>query len=190
MQSMPIPSAPFELVGVDIIGPLPPTKTRKNKYILVFTDYLTRWVEAFAMPNQKAITVARKLVEEIICRHGAPVMLLSDQGSNFLSKLAHNVYIMAKIKKIQTTAYHPQTNGLTERFNKTLCEMLSMFVNIQQDDWDRYLPFVLFAYRTAYHSSAHEQPFYLLYGREPRLPIDAALNDEEETLLPELNIHA
>ena len=87
------------------------------------------------------------------------------------------------IQKLNTTAYHPQTNGLTERFNHTLAQMLSMYVADNQKDWDVYLPYVLFAYRTTVHETMQEQPFKLLYGREARLPIDVMLWNKDQNII-------
>jgi transposase InsO family protein len=95
-----------------------------NQYVLVFLDYLTKWVEAFPIKDQKAEMVARVLVEEVICRQGAPERLLSDRGLNFLSEVCR----LMQIKKINTSGYHPQTDGLVERFHRTLISMLSRYV--------------------------------------------------------------
>jgi len=165
------PNTAFETIGIDFIGPLP-TTDNGNKYVLVFTDYTTRWVEAFATSDMEAKTVAKIFVNEIVCRHGAPGELLSNQGRNFLSKLIKEVCDYLKTKKIQTTAYHPQTNGLTERFNGTLCRMLSIYTRENQTDWDTFLPMVLFAYRTSEQETTKESPFRLPYGRDARLPND------------------
>ena len=144
----PIPiDEPFKIVNVDIVGPLPKTQNG-NTYILVFSDYLTKWTEAFPLSNIDSATVAQLLVEQVICRHGAPIKLLSDRGSSFLSALIYDVYAMLNISKVTTTAYHPQTDGLVEQFNKTLIEMLSMFTSTHQDDWNTWIPYVLFAYCT------------------------------------------
>ena len=160
---------PFDMIGVDIVGPLPVTD-QSNKYLLVFTDYLTKWPEAFAIKDAKAETIARVLVDEVISRHSAPRKLLSDQGTNFHSELVKKVCEYFLIRKVQTTAYHLQTNGLTERFNQTLCSILSGYTNDRQTDLDVYLSVVLFAYRASHQSSTDETPFKLLYGRSPRLP--------------------
>ena len=175
-QNIPIhsithPTKPFEMIGVDFIGPLTETDNG-NKHILVFTDYATRWVEAFPTKDQKADTVARIFIEEIICRHSAPSTLLSDKGRNFLSDIVAETCKYFKIKKVNTTSYHPQCNGLTEKFNDTLCKMLSSYCNENQTDWDAYLPSVLFAYRTSEQKTTRETPFRLLYGRDYRLPLD------------------
>lgn len=127
------------------------------------------------MRKQTAPVIAKLLVEQIICRHGVPNQLLSDRGTNFLSKLMSEVYSLMGIQKLNTTAYHPQTDGLVERFNRTLTEMLSKTVEKNGKDWDQKLPYVLFAYRSSPQSSTKESPFFLLYGRDPKLPIEAAL---------------
>ena len=172
---LPIPvEGAFDRVAMDILGPFPVTNDG-NRYIIVFSDYYTRWPEAFAMPSIEAPRVAQLLVDEILARHGAPRTLLSDRGSNFLSSIVTEVCRIMDTRKLHTTAYHPQTDGLVERFNGTLAEGLSMYVSTNQKDWDRHIPMILFAYRVSPNATTHESPFYLLYGREPRLPIDVAL---------------
>ncbi|XP_044178256.1 uncharacterized protein LOC122960249 [Acropora millepora] len=172
---LPIPvESAFERVAVDAMGPFPPSTSGK-RYVIVFTDYLTKWTEAFAVPTIGADVVARLLVEELLPRHGAPRTLLSDRGSNFLSTLVKEVCRLLNTKKLNTTAYHPQTDGLVERFNNTLAESISMYVSTDQKDWDNYIPSILFAYRVSPQASTGDSPFYLLYGREPRLPPDVSL---------------
>ena len=111
LQPIPV-GGPFHCIGVDILK-LPLTYDG-NQYVLVFLDYLTKWVEAFPIKDQKAETIARVLVEEVICPHGAPERLRSDRGSNFLSELVAEVCRLMQIKKINTSGYHPQTDGLVE----------------------------------------------------------------------------
>ena len=170
----PIPVAgPFDRVGVDVIQ-FPKSK-RGNRYALVFVDYLTKWPEVFPVANQSALTIARVFVQEIVCRHGVPGELLSDRGAAFLSKLMMEVYRLMGTKKVNTTAYHPQTDGLVERFNRTLTDMLAKTVESNSANWDDRLPFVLFAYRTSLQHSTAESPFVLLYGRDARLPTSEVL---------------
>jgi hypothetical protein len=121
------------------------------------------------MRNMRADTIAKIFVKEIISRHSAPRELLSDQGKNFLSNLVKEVCDLLKTKKLQTTAYNPKCNGLTEKANRTLCQMLAPYINSNQNNWDQYIPIVLLAYRTCEQSSTGHSPFELLYGREPRL---------------------
>lgn len=97
-----------------------------------------------------------------------------------LSNLMQNVCKLLEIKKINTTAYHPQTDGLVERFNRTLIEMLSKKVEKSGRDWGEHLPFVLFAYRASLQESTQESPFFLLYGRDPRLPSELCLEVSQD----------
>lgn len=164
----------WHTVGVDIVGPLPRT-SRKNRYLVVFCDYMTKWPEAFAVRDADAATVGTLLADEIMCRYGAPARLLSDRGKVFLSNVVGYICQLFGVKKLNTTAYHPQTDGLVERFNHTLVEMLSQYVNEHQTDWDVYVGGALFAYRTAKQRSTGVTPAMLMFGRELRQPLDEAL---------------
>ena len=169
---LPLPvEGAFDRVAVDVLGPFKPS-SRQNRYIVVFSDYLTRWCEAFPVPSVEAFVIARLLVDEIIARLGAPRVLLSDRGTNFLSRLVAEVCKIFQIQKVHTSSYHQQTDGLVERFNSTLCQSLSMYVARNQKDWDDFIPLILFAHRTSISEAIGDSPFYCLYGREPRLPLD------------------
>jgi len=109
-----------------------------------------------------------------VCRYGAPKFLVSDRGSNFISSLAEKVYELLKIKKVTTTSYHPQSNGIVERFNGVLVDMLAKYAS--EKDWDSYVPYVLSAYRSTYNSSIGETPYYMLFGRQMILPVDSLLD--------------
>ena len=132
LQPLPV-GGPFDRVGVDVLQ-LPLTLDG-NQYALVFIDYLTKWVEVVAIPDQTAETIARMFVELIVCRHGAPRELLSDRGANFLSDLVAEVCKLFNVQKVNTSGYHPQTNGLCERFNSTLIQMLAKTVERFGHDW-------------------------------------------------------
>ena len=171
---VPIPvSGPFDRVGVDVIQFV--KSHQGNRYAVVFVDYLTKWPEVFATKDQTALTIAHLLVEYVISRHGVPTELLSDRGPAFTSQLLKEVCDLMGIKKINTTAYHPQTDGLVERFNRTLTDMLAKTVEKGGRNWDTRLPYVLFAYRASPQESSRESPFFLLHGRDPRLPTEVAL---------------
>jgi hypothetical protein len=182
LQSIPV-EAPFELVGIDVLGPLPTSK-ESNRFIIVFTDHFTKWAEAFAVPTHSAETVADLLVKHIFCRFGCPKKLLSDQGSEFMSKLVEKILEVMEIEKVRTSPYHPQTDGHTERMNRTLIGMLSAYVNEEQDNWDQILPFVLFAYRTSVHASTGCTPFFLLHGVDARFPVDVSIDSSLSSPLP------
>jgi len=162
---------PFDRLGMDIVGPLPTTK-RGNKYIVVATEYLTKWPEAHAIPDAKAASVISFFHEDIICRHGCPKELLTDQGTHFVNEMLNSLCKRLGIRHRLSTAYHPQTNGLVERFNKTLCELLAKYSSEWKEDWDVFLPSALFAYRTMRQNTTRYEPFYLTYGRDATLPID------------------
>ena len=112
-------SFPLQRVAMYFLGPLP-TTAHQNKYILVIGDYFTKWVEAFAMPDMLASTVARYFVDGFVCRYGVPLSLHTDQGPQFESRLMKSVCSLLDITKTRTTAYHPQSDGMIERNNKTL----------------------------------------------------------------------
>ena len=121
-------------MGVDIVQ-LPQTLDG-NCYVIVFLDYLTKWVEAFPVSDQKAETIARLLVENIVCRHGVPEELLSDRGPNFLSEIIQEICKLLGVRKINTSGYHPQCDGLVEKFNSTLIGMIAKSAESRACDWD------------------------------------------------------
>ena len=168
-------AGPFDCLRVDIIQF--PCSYGGNKYAIVFMDYLTKWPEVFPVPNQTAETIARALVE-VISHHGVPAKLLSDRGASFLSDVLQEVYKLLGIKKVNTSAYHPQSDGLVERFNRTVTDMLAKTVDQSGRDWDK-ISYVVYAYRTSVQESTKESPFFLLYGRDARLPTEAALTQPQ-----------
>ena len=169
----------FERIAVDIVGPLKRTRSG-NKYIVCFTDYLTKWAEAFPIKRQTADVIASILVNKIIFRFGSPRTLLSDRGSQFLGRVVRQTCRLFKIKKANTTAYHPQCDGLVEKFNSTLIKMISKYCDANQQNWDEYIDSALFAYRTSpLTNSTHYTPFYMLYGREARNPSDINLHPKD-----------
>ena len=167
----PIPvDSPFYRIGIDFVGPLPRT-SKGNKYIIVAIDYLTKWPEARAVRDATAKNVVKFLYEDIICRHGCPSKILSDRGSHFNNQLVTQLMEQFHIRHNLSTPYHPRTNGLVERFNRTLCESLAKLAE-KSTQWNQYISPVLFAYRTSKQSATKIEPFYLVYGRNATLPID------------------
>ena len=145
-------------------------------YVAVFMDYLTKWLEAFAIPDQKADTIARLFVKNIVYRHGIPGELLSDCGANFLLCLMLEICRLLGMKKINTSGYHPQSDGLVEKFNSTLISMIAKSCDVRGRDCDVHLPYLLFAYRVSAQESTRESPFVLLYGRDARIPTETVLS--------------
>ena len=162
---------PMERIATDILGELPTTKNG-NEYILVVSDYYTKWTESFPMANMEAQTVARIIVDEVVSRFGVPNAIHSDQGSQFESNLFQEMCTLLGVKKTHTTPYHPQSDGMVERFNRTLTTMLSAFVNDNHTDWDEQLPYVMMAYRSSIHETTGFTPNSLMLGREVSTPLD------------------
>eukprot|EP00731_Ephydatia_muelleri_P035359 Em0116g11a len=166
-----VSTTPMQRVAMDILGPLPLTP-RSNKYVLVIGDYFTKWTEAFAIPDMETVTVARVFVNEFVSRFGAPTHLHTDQGRSFESSLIKELCQLMGIVKTRTTPYHPQSDGMIERFNRTLLSMLRMAAVDDESNWDLKLPCLMLAYRTSVHEATKHAPFSLMFGREVQLPID------------------
>ena len=161
----------MQVVAVDIMGPLIESSSG-NSYILVAGDYFTKWMEAYPIPNQEATTVAKKLVDELFCRFGVPKQLHSDQGRQFESSLLQEICQILNVRKTRTTPYHPQCDGLIERFNRTLLSMLATTTTNNPFEWEDRLHKVCFAYNTSVQASTGHTPFFLMFGRQAQLPID------------------
>jgi transposase InsO family protein len=162
------PAEQFQVTSMDITGPYCLTP-RKNKYLLTFIDHFTRYAEAIPIPDQTAETCARVYATQIIARHGSGSTLITNQGRAFISKF-FKVCKILKIRKVQTSAYHPQSNGMVERFHKSLHDGMSHYINCNGTNWDVVVPFFLMAYRATPHSATKYSPYYLLHGREMILP--------------------
>ena len=170
----PIPvERPFQKVGVDIMD-LPLTE-RGNRHVIVFQDMFTKWPMVFAIPDQKAEQITRLLCEEVVPFFGVPEALLSDRGTNLLSHLMLDVCDLLGTKKLNTTAYHPECDGMVERLNRTLKTMLRKRAAEFGSQWDTHLPGLLWAYRNTPHESTGEKPSFLLFGWDCRSPSEAAL---------------
>ena len=140
-----------------------PLSTANNQYLLVVQDYFTKWAEAIPLPDQTAPRITAELVK-IFSVFGLPDVLHSDQGRNFASTILRQTLEAFGIAKFLTRAYNPQGDGMVERLNRSLLQILRAFVE-KQHDWERYLPMVMFAYRTSVHASTKVTPFSLMVGR-------------------------
>ncbi|RDD35996.1 Retrovirus-related Pol polyprotein from transposon 17.6 [Trichoplax sp. H2] len=157
-------------IAMDIVGPLPRTKSGKS-YILVICDYATRYPEAFPLAKANGRSIAKEL-GHYFSRFGIPKEILTDQGTEFLNEVLDELYQVLGIERLKTTPYHPQTDGLVERFNQTLKRMLKAYTVEKPGTWDVYLPYLLFAYREVPQASTGFSPFELLYGRKVRGLLD------------------
>ena len=179
----PIPvGSPFYQIGIDYVGPLNRTKSG-NKYIIVAMDYLTKWPEAKPVKEATAQETVTFIYEDIICHHGCPGKILTDRGTHFNNQLLKGLAQKFEITHLMSTPYHPQTNGLVERFNRTLIEGLAKTATDHLSEWDRYVAPVLFAYRTSSHATTQISPFFLVYGRNAKLPSDRTEIEEEHHLI-------
>ena len=161
---------PLELVHMDYLS-LEPSKGNIEN-VLVITDHFTRYALAYPSKTQTAQATARILWDNFICHYGFPEKFISDQGRNFESDLIKELCKIAGVRKIHTTPYHPQGNGQCERFNSTLCNMLGTLSDEEKSDWKSHLGCMTHAYNCTKHASTTYSPYYLMFGRHPRLPID------------------
>jgi transposase InsO family protein len=165
-------------MSIDLTGPHPRTP-RGSVFILTCTDVFSKWTEAFPLPNKEAATVARVLVEQVFCRIGTPICLLSDNGNEVDSSIMRQICQLLNIDKIHTTFYKPSTNAAIERFHRTLNSMIGKVVSEKQTDWDLWLPYIMAAYRNSRHDVTNFTPNYLIFGREVRAPVDIVLGTGE-----------
>jgi hypothetical protein len=175
LQPIPPPEGPFQLIGMDYCGPFKQTP-RGNQYVLCITDYFTRWVVAVAVPDCSAQTTAEAFFIEYICKYGVPTVVLSDQGTHFHNQLMEAMSKLVGYNHTYSTTYHPQSNGMIERFNATFVPQIAKLQDREHNNWDEFLAPVVFAYNTGTHSTTQHSPFELLFGREPRLPTDGPIS--------------
>ncbi len=178
LRPPPLMQVPFEIIGMDLIGPLE-RSARGYRFALVLVDYATRYPEAVALRNISAKSVAEALFH-MIFRVGIPKEILTDQGTAFMSRTIRELYELLGIKSVRTSVYHPQTDGLVERFNRTLKTMIRKFVHEDAKNWDKWLEPLLFAVRVVPQASTGFSPFELLYGHQPRGVLDVLRETWEE----------
>ena len=176
-----------DLVAIDVQGPYP-TSSKGNTHIIVAIEYATRLITARAIRKVTSESCASFVVTNIICQFGLPKTLLTDNASVFTSHFFKQVHEMLGIRKIYSTPYHSEGNGLVENANRQIQDILSKYIQSRQRDWDVYLPMALFAINTSVHTSTKYSPFYLMYGRIPNLPTDIVLDTNNDAPTPVLKL--
>lgn len=153
----------WERIAADIAGPFPKSESG-NVYILVVADYFTKFVEIFPIPNMEAETVANVIFKGWIKRYECPYALHTDQGRQFESQLFQNLCSLLGIHKTRTTPFHPRSDGMVERLNRTIKDMLSKYISLHQNDWDKFIDGISMAYNSTVHETTGISPFRMLYG--------------------------
>ena len=174
-----LPSKPMNLVTMDLIGPLKET-ARGNQYILNIIDHLSKYGKSYPLRNKETESVANKVVKYALT-FGIPDAALSDQGTEFQNAVLKSVWELLDVHQLKTSPYQPQADGITERYNRTLEEMLTHFVDEEQSDWDLKLDKVVFAYNTSVHAVTKKTPFELMFGRQAKIPLDLVYGLGPET---------
>lgn len=166
---------PWATVAADFCGPY--SSTGPLRFVLVIVDHFTKWVELIPTRTQEAQEVAQAFYERIICRHGCPCRFLTDNGSCFRAGLVENLCSLFQIRKIYSSAYYPQGDGVAERFMQAMNNSLAILSRHHPSDWPKYVPGVAFAYNTSVHASTGASPFFLNTGRVPSFPEEGWLKD-------------
>jgi len=171
LQSLPICEEPNFRVHMDLFGPLKTRSAAGNKYIMVITDAFSKYTELVAIPDKTADSVAKAFFEAWICRHGVPVHIVSDRGTEFLNKVMSDLCGWLGIDHNATSSYHPQSNSQAETYNRTMIRYLSALLdNANTLDWEEMLPAMMMAYNCHVQRATQESPFFLTFLHSPRLP--------------------
>ena len=170
LERYPTELYPFQVVSMDFLGPMP-TTINGNKFLLVFIDYLTRWVEIVPCANRLASTVAEAIKSRIIVNHSTPEVLLSDNAPEFTGEIMTRLCESFEIKKVQITPYKPSSNGAVERANQKIKQVLRTLITPDDLEWDRTIQEVQLVLNNSVNVSTGETPHFLLYGYEKRLPV-------------------
>lgn len=185
MHPVPVEEAkPWTQIGIDLVSVCP--SREGNKYIITVIDYFTKHASARAIPNKSAANVASFLFD-LMTTFGFPKVMISDQGREFCNQLIEELTKKTGIDHRVTAPYHPQANGLVERFNQTIQSMLAKATAPPKDkeDWESVLQSCVFAYNTSLHKTTKYTPHYLMFGAEATLAVDIESSDETAAVAPD-----
>ena len=157
---------PLEFVSIDILGPLPRTTTG-FRYLLVITDRYSKLTRTIPLRDVKSVTIAKAFCENWVFQYGPPTYLLSDNGGQFTSKFFQSICSILGTRNLFTAAYHPQTNGQVERFNRTILSGLRHFCGDHGRDWDKFVHAVTYGYNNTVHRVTRCTPFELVLAKPP-----------------------
>ena len=174
LQMTKIPDRPFDKIAIDLVTECK-TSTSGNKHILTIIDHLARWSEAFPIPDKSADTIVATFINEYLPVHMYPQYILSDNGTEFKSSLIDEVLQQLGIDRIFFVPCHPQSNEKLEVLHKYLKPTLKKLCQKDPTNWDKYLNQVLASYRITSNLATVESPFFLVYDRDPNLPLHQLL---------------
>jgi transposase InsO family protein len=177
LQIFTTPKKPFDVIAIDIVGPMP-TTANDNKYFLSVQCNFSKYIVLIPLINQEASTVAKALAERVLLVYGLPRCLFSDLGTNFQSKLFKKLCNLLRIKQIRTTPFAPWSNGSCERVHRGIKEAPRTYINKDFNDWDMFLPHIAFCYNSSIHSATKYSPFELVFGQKAEIPISTPYNYE------------
>ena len=182
IQDVPVPEAPFQVLGIDTVGPYVESH-KGNQYMITLVCWFSSWLECYPTKDKTAETVARVLLDDFIPRHGVMSTLVSDRGTEFCNAVIDLVSAELNIARIKTSPFHPQSNGKVEISHKTLNNILAKSLDGKdQRSWDDYVPAALLAYRVSVSDTTKMSPFFIVYGRDPQLPMDTLLGPKHRYL--------
>lgn len=179
MGDMPLAQSPGQIIGLDLIGPLMQSQ-QGNSYLMVIIDHFSGWVEAYPLASKSNEAVWEKFRNDYLPRHGACRVLITDQGAEFKGKEWDEYLRGNRIEHRRTSPYHPQSNGKTERANRTIKEMLRKLINGNRSEWENRLGAALWAIRTNTSMVTGFSPFFLQYARPPRVPLSDMLSENQD----------
>ena len=168
-------SEPMDLIHTDLVGLETTVDTRKTpivEKVLVVVDHFSRYVQAYKVANKKAFTIAKCLYDNYFRHFGFPRRLLSDQGKEFCNAILNELCYYLNVKKLRSSPYHPQTNGAVERVHQTLRRMVGKLDNKRRKNWPDHLGAITHAYNATRSQITGFSPYFLMFGRRPRLPVD------------------